>query len=177
MTRFLKRAVAIAAGILVFVSFLFLIPLAMDAWSHAFFKSTDFPGGQPPERFVVALRDLGKSGNDAHEPAFWKQVPAVRASGRKLSFLLAGKGGQLPSQGDFYSYEVIEDRKTSQIIEVKYINTHASSSRYEAYEDRIVPIFYRTDGSFLSLIPMLGLLIAGFLAGRKVTKLLREKFS
>jgi hypothetical protein len=126
----------------------------------------------------VALRDPSKTnGKDIHEPAFWKQVPALKASGGKFTFLLTEKSGQLPSQGDFYNYEVLEDRKTSQIIEVRYGNTHTSWSRYEAYEDRIVPLSYRTDGSILSLIPIFGLLIAGFFVGRRVTKLLRQKLA
>jgi hypothetical protein len=126
----------------------------------------------------VALRDPSKTnGKDIYEPAFWKQVPALKASGRKFTFLLTEKSGQLPSQGDFYNYEVLEDRKTSQIIEVRYGNTHTSWSRYEAYEDRIVPLSYRTDGSILSLIPIFGLLIAGFFVGRRVTKLLRQKLA
>ena len=153
-----------------------LVRPVIDVWSHAFFKSTDFPGGQPTDRFVVALRDPGKtSGKNAYEPAFWKQVPALKASGRKFTFLLTEKSGQLPSQGDFYNYEVLEDRKTSQIIEVRYGNTHTSWSRYEAYEDRIVPLSYRTDGSILSLVPIFGLLVIAVLVGRRLTKLIRPK--
>lgn len=99
MVRFLKRALAIAVGILAFVLVTFLIQPVIDVWSHAFFKSTDFAGGQPTDRFVVALRDLSKSsGKDICEPAFWKKVPALQASGRKFTFLLTEKSGRLPSQ-------------------------------------------------------------------------------
>lgn len=148
----------------------------IDVWSHAFFKSTDFPGGQPPDHFVVALRDPNKtSGEDAHKPAFWNHVPALKASGVKFTFLLAEKSGRLPSQGDIYNYEVLEDRRTSQIIEVRFANTHTSWSRYEAYEDRIVPLSYRTDGSMLSIFPIFGLMVIAILVGRRLTKLIRLK--
>lgn len=148
----------------------------IDVWSHAFFKSTDVSGGESTDRFIVVLRDPSKTGvKDAYEHAFWTQVPALKASGKKFSFLLTKQSGQLSSQGDFYSYKVLEDRKTSQIIEVRYGNTHTSWSRYEAYEDRIVPLSYRTDGSFLSLVPIFGLLMIAVLVGRRLTKLMRLK--
>jgi hypothetical protein len=150
----------------------------INVMSHAFFKITAFPGDQPPDRFIVALRETAKpAGEDAMSPASWKHIAALKASGKKFTFMLSGKEGRIPSGGDIYTYKVIEDRKSSQIIEVTFSNTHTSWSRYEAFDDRIVPISYRTDGSILSLIPIFGLLIAGVLVGRRVTKLLRQKLA
>lgn len=161
-----------------FVAVMLLTGPVIDAMSHAFFKTTSFPGGQPPDRFIVALRDTAKPvAEEAMSPASWKHVATLKASGKKFTFLLSGKEGTIPSQGDLYAYKVIEDRKASQIIEVKFSNTHTSWSRYEAFDDRIVPISYRTDGSILSLIPIFGLLLAGIFVGRRVTKLLRQRLT
>jgi hypothetical protein len=172
----LKRFLAITAGIMAFVAVMLLTGPATDVMSHAFFKTTSFPDGQPPDRFIVALRDTAKpAAEEAMSRASWKQVATLRATGRKFTFLVSGAGGIIPSERDFYSYTVIEDRKISQIIEVQFINSHRSWSRYEAFEDRIVPISYRTDGSLLSLIPIFGLLFAGIFIGRRVTKWARQK--
>jgi hypothetical protein len=160
-----------------FVAVMLLAGPVIDAMSHVFFKTVDFPEGQPPDRFVVALREAAKAGGrDTFIPVRWKDVAALRASGKKFTFLLPGKEGRLPSRGDLYTYKVIEDRKSSQVIEVHFGNTHRSWSRYEALDDRIVPISYRTDGSFLSLIAAFGLLVLGIFVGRRATKLLRQKF-
>lgn len=176
MMNFLKRVLALVAGVLAFIAIVLLIPPVLNTISHKFFEITDFPGGQPPDRFLVALREPHQTGGeDAYEPVYWKNIPALRASGRKFTFLVAGKSGELASQGDLYDYTLIEDRKTSQIIEVKYANTHTSWSRYEAYEDRIVPVSYRTDGGILSLVLIVGLLAIAILAGRRITKFLRLK--
>ena len=102
----------------------------------------------------------------------------LRKSGRKFTFLVPGKAGSLASCGHSCSYKVIEDRSVSQIVEVRFRNTYASWSRYEAYDDRIVPISHRTDGSFYVFIPVFAVLLAAALfVARRVTRLLRQKLA
>ena len=120
-----------------FVAVMLLSRPVIDAMCHAFFKTTTFPRGQLPDRFIVALRDLAPPVLEkAILPARWKDVTALQASGKKFTFLLPAKGGRIPTPADLYAYNVIEDRKASQIIEVHFVNTHTSWTRYEAFDDR-----------------------------------------
>src|SRR5262245_23405814 len=136
---------------------------AIHAMSYAFFRTTAFPDDQPPGAFAVIVRDTSVLAvENAITGLPWTDIGTVRRGGGSFSFLLPRSEGTVASHGHLFFYRVVEDRKTSQLIEVEFSNTHRSWSRYEAFDDRIVPVSYRTDGSFFSLIPVFGLLLAGF---------------
>lgn len=178
--RLLKRLLPITAGIATFAAIMLLTGPVMLAISYAFHRTTSFPGGQPPDRFIVALRDAAAPVAEAAiTTARWGHFATLKTSGAKFTFLLPGKGGKIPgpSGSNHIDYKVIEDRGASQIIEVSYVNTHSSWSRYEAFGNRIVPISYRTDGGILSGIVVLPLLIAGGFFGQVVTYILRKKLA
>ena len=93
-----------------------------------------------------------------------------------MIFLLSEQSGRIPSEGDSYGFEVLENKGDRQIIEVMYPNTSRSWSRYVAFSDRIERLSYRTDGSFLVLLPLLFLLTIAFYSGKGTARALKRTF-
>lgn len=150
------------AGIATFLAVLVLGgPLMYLGLSHTLFKTTTFPGNVPPRRFLVAYLELTDSGTPG--PAkmdWWKGIEEQRRNGRRLTFLV-------PAPAAMQSYSILDDRRTSQIIETRYRNTHGAWARYEARRDHIVPISHRTDGSFFLMLPTIALFVAAFWIGNR----------
>jgi hypothetical protein len=164
---------ATVAGIAAFAAVLVLGgPLMYLGLSHTLFKTTTFPGNMPPERFLVAYRELTDSG--APGPAkmdWWKAIEEQRRNGRRLTFLV-------PPPAAMQSYSILDDRGASQIIETRYRNTHGAWARYEARSDHIVPISHRTDGSpFFLMLPILALFVAAFWVGNRVERVVRTRMA
>jgi len=175
--RILKIALTIAVGFVAFVAITFSSFAVNDGISHTLLKSVDFPGGEPPDGFWVVLRTAGTTGSeDTITTERWKSVATLRASGRKVSFLIPGKEGMRPSNEHNYTYTIVENRKGSQIIEVIYGNGGRSWSRYEAFDDHIAPVSYRTDlGALVGGAIFWTAAVLGFFIGRRATNFLRQK--
>jgi hypothetical protein len=157
----LRRFTALLAGGLAFVAVMSCAPLLLDLWSRGLYQDDGLAEQGPPPRFLVAVWRAGSAPGSAPEYAAvrWKDFGTVDM-GR--TFLLPHGGARIPSAGDSYRFDVLEDHGSWQLVEVVFRNTHSSWSRYRAYADRVEPVSYRTDGSFSALLPMLVLIVAAF---------------
>jgi hypothetical protein len=173
--RSFKRTVAAAVAVVVFGAVFLLIVPALLAMSYLFFQTTSFPGGQPNDRFTVALKERGKRpGEPSVSTFYWRDVAKMPSRAERYSFLLPLDQQWGPG---YRRFKVIEQRAAAQVIEVAHSNTYTSWSRYEAFDDRIVPISFRhTGGAIAALLPGIPILIAAFVcavkAGRAASRLL-----
>lgn len=172
--RSFKRTVAAAVAVAVFGAVFLLVVPVVVAISYLF-RTTSFPGGQPNDRFVVALRDRdAKPGEPSVTTLYWREVGKLPSRVGRYSFLLPpeeqwGRG--------YRRFKLIEQRPASQVIEIVHSNSYTSWSRYEAFDDRIVPISYRhAGGPADALLAGIPILIAAFVsavkAGRAASRLL-----
>ena len=109
--------------------------------------------------------------------AWWRDIETAKGKGLRPTFLLPAAGGIIPTSSDLHAYSILEDRGASQLIETRYRNTHAVWTRYEAWQDRIVPISQRTDGGFLMIVPLGALFAAAWIAADKVQWALRRRLA
>ena len=167
--RILKQLVGILGAILVFFAVLgVFLWFSFGAAPHLFYKNTTDFSGKVAKDFYIALVDLDTT--NSKDKYSFRRLNDIESNPPDLSvysYILPDTYSEIPSKGDTYHFEVLEEDSGTQLIELSYSNTHSSWSVYRAFQDKIVPVSHRTDDPGLMIIMLiLGIIAGHFIAGR-----------
>jgi len=133
-----RRRTAEGAAIPAFVAvFLGAIPWVVHFASLAIFRVDP---GATPETFAVVYRTL----QDRYAVTGWRTYPGALPNGGFKTFRLPEAAGSIDGPKLQFSFEVLEDDGSRQVVEVRTRGLVRAVSRYAAYPDRVVPLSYRS---------------------------------
>ena len=171
MTRNVQSPLPNWAGNTIFVLF---VAAAIVIWLRFPLDQKLAPGDVPKGSFMIGVSQPVLGAGKTPYPIQWRHGPLPTVDGKDKSFLMSGRSGSLVSDSDLFTYEVLEDRRTSQVIEITFNNTHTSWSQYEAFPDHIVAQRYRQRNGFNLMFLLLVFVLAGLAANWVVGRLLRR---
>lgn len=122
------------------------------ASSAVFFpEQTEFPGGEPPQSFLVVVENrAAPHPDDIYTVVRWQRLPGaiaknpggLRVSQKKYDY----------SGGDPWGFKVTEETPAFQVIELRHRNTQGINTRYRVEGGRVTPLSYKTDGGIVHMV-------------------------
>lgn len=138
----LRRGVVQAAWLAVFFLVFFFSDWLLYGASLPLFRLAP---STIPENFRLVVRaQRPDSGVEYYRAVSWENYAHAKSETGARTFRLPQADGTIPGSKATYSFRVLEDDGTRQVVEVKLDSRHKSLSRYEAYDDRAVPVAFRS---------------------------------
>ena len=165
-TSWFKSGLVFLTAFATFFAALFLGQWLARAASMAMFP---LAAGTAPDAFLLMHETSAADARHKYEVVSWRTYAAQRDNLGIRTLRLPASAGSIRPKAT-YSFRVLEDDGTRQLVEVQFEGPYRSWSRYEAYRDRAVPVAYYSSGSEDSRWPELArfvvlLLFSGLAAG------------
>lgn len=144
------------------------------ASSALFFpEQTEFPGGEPPQSFLVVIENrAAPQSDDIYTVVRWQRLSEVIA--KNPEGLRVSQKEYTYSNGDPWWFKVSEETAAFQVIELQHRNTQGINTRYRVEGSRVTPLSYKTDGGIVHMVYLMPVFILclwlGWFAARRATR-------
>ena len=124
---------------------------AFNASSAIFYpEQTSFPGGQPPEDFMVVVGDRAIP-SIPFRYVRWPQAREI-AEKNPAALRLSRKEWSGAEVGDPWEFKVLEESATHQVVSLEARSMmYGARTRYRVEGNRITPLAYKVDGGIFHL--------------------------
>ncbi len=124
---------------------------AFHASSAIFYpEQTSFPGGEPPETFMVVVGDRAIP-SIPFRYVRWPQAVEIAAR-NPAALRLSRKEWSAVEVGDPWEFKVLEESPTHQVVSLSARSMmYGADTRYRVEGSRLTPLAYKADGGMFHL--------------------------
>lgn len=153
----LKKATLWIAGrtlaliVFVTVSLGSCVTANVTTWAIFYPAQTVFPGGTPPEYFLVVVEDPHAASGAEYEILAWRYAQEMLAKEPQRARLSTREGRR---------FRVLEEGPGYQVVEARHTETAYITTRYRVEDGKVIPLYYKVDAALGSLLNILMLPVA-----------------
>lgn len=115
---------------------------------------TVFPGGTPPQNFLVVVEDLNAAGVvEGHRVLAWQYAQEILAKEPQRARLTVREGRR---------FRILEEGPGYQVVEARHTETAYITTRYRVEGGKVIPLYYKVNAALGSLLNILMLPVAVF---------------